>query len=1131
MKNFDFLKNVREFEPLYRYCDTAETYQLCDPEKSAVASRRALEYLVKLIYTVKGWDIPERASLFSLVDDYDFKAFIGSDDLMMRIHYIRKCGNNAAHDSVGSRVGKRQAFFALLNLHVFVGTILQRMGVIVRFAPFDNALIPATPSPTLQAPEKPEAIPAETAAKYEGKLDESIAAEASRTLATEDAISEAETRRLYIDLMLEESGWAIEHTEGAKMRSKACVEIEVTGMPNAEGKGYADYVLFDASCKPLAVIEAKRTTKNVEVGRNQAMLYADCLEQEYGVRPVVYYTNGFQTKVIDGLGYPDREVYDFHTEQDLELLIQKRSRQDITDLAVDTAIAGRHYQISAIHAVCEHLNKRFRRALLVMATGTGKTRVSIALTELLMRNNWAKNILFLADRTTLVNQAARNFAKLMPSVSSCTLSDDRTQDKDKDLSARLMFSTYQTMVNYIDDSKRPFSIGRFDLIIVDEAHRSVFGKYGSIFDYFDSLLIGLTATPRDEVDRSTYDLFGLEQGIPTYAYELQEAVDDHFLVNFRGFTRETNLLSNGIRYDDLSPEEKEQLEDVWRYEKAKKLLDPNSVYTRDIESRELFEYIYNIDTVDKVLTDLMEHGLKVDDGDCIGKTIIFAHRHEHAELIVQRFRVLYPQFGSDFCTVIDNYAPYAQNLLDNFSEPRETAKRKIQIAVSVDMLDTGVDVPEVLNLVFFKQVKSKIKFWQMVGRGTRLCPDIFGAGKDKQEFYIFDWCGNLEFFGQNPNGAEGTRTIGLAERLFNARLEIAVILQHVDYQTDEFARSFHDELKDILCAQIGELETARIAVRKQWALVEKYKVRDNWQYVSEVDAVMIKSNLAPLLINAQTDLSARRFDFIVLQKQLSLINPEVKGAKAENKIILIGKALEGKASIPQVMAKIDTIRMVQTPVFWENVNLERLEHVRKELREIVQYLMGDGNKSFTVDISDVVTDEGETELIITQMSYKQRVMDYLAENTDNPVLQKIQTVEQLTQLDIRELERIFWQELGTKEDYERTYLHQDRYKLYGGNIAAFLRTIIGVDMNIALDKFVELIQGQHLTSMQEEYLRNIIRYVCENGDIERRTMQTDPFRLYDCLDLFGNKAQAVPQYIDRLHKVITAEDENNKMIG
>ena len=1119
MQNFDFLKSVREFETLYRYCDTAEMYQFTDPERSAVASRKALEYLVKLIYMVKGWDIPERASLFALVDDYDFKAFIASDDLMMRLHYIRKSGNCAAHDA---HVSKRQSFFALLNLHVFVGTILQRMGVIGSFAPFDEKLIPTTPSPVIVPPATPapsEPVAAATAQKYEGKLEEPV-----RDACAID-ISEAETRRLYIDLMLSEAGWAIEHTEGAKRPSMACIEVEVQGMPNAEGKGYADYVLFSREMKPLAVIEAKRTTKDATVGRNQAQLYADCLEAEYGVRPVIYYSNGFQTFVIDGLGYPERPVYSFHTEDDLERLIQQRGRQGITDTAVNESIAGRDYQISAIHAVCEYFNGMHRRALLVMATGTGKTRVSIALVELLIRNRWVKNVLFLADRTSLVQQAKRNFAKLITDTTICELSDDRTRDADKDLNARLMFSTYQTMINYIDDERRPFSIGRFDLIIVDEAHRSVFGKYGSIFDYFDGLLVGLTATPREEVDRSTYDLFGLEQGTPNFAYELQEAVDDHWLVNFRGLTRSTERLTNGIRYDDLSPAEREQLEQVWQYEKARKLLDPNTEYVRDIAPKELFDYIYNIETIDRVINNLMTNGLKVDDGDTIGKTIIFAHRHEHAELIVREFYKLYPMYGSDFCMVIDNYVNYAQNLLDNFSEPRETAKRKIQIAVSVDMLDTGVDVPEVLNLVFFKPVRSKIKFWQMIGRGTRLCPDIFGEGKDKQEFYVMDWCGNLEFFGTNPAGTETARSLSLTERLFDIRLDIAVILQHIDYQSDAFAKQFHDELKDILCAEIAGLDTVRIAVRKHWALVEKYKQRDNWLYLSEVDALAVKTHLAPLLIAANDDLEARRFDFLMLQNQLALIDPEMKPAqvnKAQNKVVQIARLLEGKASIPQVMVRMDTIRLVQTPVFWENVNIERLEHVRTELRDIIQYLVGDKGKTFVVDISDLVTEQGETQLIITQMSYKQKVMDYLAENEDNAVLQKIQHVEQLTMQDIRELERIFWQELGTREDYERTYLRQDRYKLCGGNIAAFLRSIIGVDMHVAIDKFIALIQTEHLTAMQEEYLRNIIRYVCENGDIERSTMQHDPFRTYDWFTVFGPAASAVPKYIEQLHHVIAA---------
>ena len=393
----------------------------------------------------------------------------------------------------------------------------------------------------------------------------------------------------------------------------------------------------------------------------------------------------------------------------------------------------------AIKAVCEHYNAMHRKGLLVMATGTGKTRVAISLVDVLKRNDWVKNVLFLADRTSLVSQVHRNFVKLLPNETTTVLNEDG----DIDMNARIVFSTYQTMIGYVDTEKKPFSVGHFDLIIIDEAHRSIFGKFAAIFNYFDSMLIGLTATPRDEVDKSTYDIFEMEEGCPNYAYELEEAVADGYLVNYRGFKRGSMMLENGIKYNDLSDRDKEQLEQVWEYEDTLKELDPNAdTRGRDILSNEMFKYIYNGDTVDKVLQDLMENGLKVQSGERIGKTIIFAFNHKYAELILRRFYELYPEYGSDFCALIDNYVTYAHDLIEKF----EIRNGNPQITVSVDMLDTGIDVPDVLNLVFFKPVKSKIKFMQMIGRGTRLSEDIFGAGQNKECFYIFDWCNNFEFF-------------------------------------------------------------------------------------------------------------------------------------------------------------------------------------------------------------------------------------------------------------------------------------------------------------------------------------------------------------------------------------------------
>ena len=1108
--NFDYLKDIPELQSLYGDCRDAEQYQRCRPEDSATAARRALEKWVKIVYLLNAWDIPERSTLLELTTNEAFQNYAG-EEMLRRIHYIRKTGNIGAH---GGKVTKAQSFFCVLNLYDVIGAFLKAVGRVEDYAPFNKELIPNVVMMTAVTQDGQSLIQTD-------HLEQLAQAPKQPMVVTPspDAPSEAETRKLYIDVMLAEAGWEVLEKEGALLAGKACIEVELPGMPNNSEIGYADYVLFSDNMTPLAVIEAKRTTKDPLIGKHQAALYAHALEKKYGVRPIVYYTNGFTTYVQDGI-YPDRTILAFHTQQDLELMLQKRSRKNITDLRVNEGIAGRDYQIQAVHSICHHLNQKHRRGLLVMATGTGKTRVSISLTEILMRNNWAKNILFLADRRSLVKQAARNYTKLLPSVSTTVLSENSSPD----LQARIMFSTYQTMIRYIDTDKKLFSIGRFDLIIIDEAHRSVFGKYGAIFDYFDALLIGLTATPREDVDRSTYSLLDLEEGEPNFSYELDQAIEDKNLVGYRAYLRSSKIMTEGVKYDDLSRSEKEQLEQVWDHEKAIYHITPTEEYKRDIQGSEIYKYLFNIDTIDQVLQDLMENGLKIQDGNTLGKSIIFACNHQHAQLIVDRFHALYPQLGDDYCVLIDNQVNYGQDLIDIFSTPRHEAQKHIQIVVSVDMMDTGVDVPDCLNLVFFKQVRSKIKFNQMIGRGTRLCPNVFGAGQDKQEFFVFDYGGNFEYFNAHPNGAEATPSASLNERLFSLRLDLAVLLQDAQYQACNYTKSLCEQLKDILFEQVQTLNEAHISVRKHWSVVSRYKKQENWVYISEIEAQQLSKKIAPLIFTDDTDFAAKRFDVVCLLMELSLIDGAIDGGKPMERIRMIAHKLEKKASIPQVMMCMPTIQKVQTAAFWESLHtnaefgLDNMERIRVELRELMQYIGAD-NDTFTIDLKDVITDGGQIGTVALRTSYKQRVMEYLQENIDAPVLQKIYQLEQLTESDIRQLERIFWQELGTKEEYE-AYLQRERQRLYGGHIAAFLRSVIGIDREVAKQKYIDLIQGETLTPEQEEYLNDILNYVCQNGDITRETMAQAPFCEFPWQEVFHERLSALVQYVNTLHERI-----------
>ena len=1128
MRNFDYIKDLG-LSTLHRFCAAAEENQVCDPEISAFNGRRALEYIVREIYKMKRIEIKERTSLFELVDGEPFREFIGDDKVMMAVHYVRKVGNNGAH---GAKVSKKEAFFSLLNIYNVVGAILVKLRVVEEVKPFDKTLIPNSVQKPVIVPPKVDTLPTDKALK---EVDTEVVNTTEPVVEIACDISEAETRTMYIDLMLKEAGWNINPTEGAVEPLKACIEVEVNGMPNAHEVGYVDYVLFGGNGKPLAVVEAKRTSVSPIKGKHQAELYADCLEAQYGVRPVIYYTNGFETYIIDGLGYPPRRLYGFHTANDLELMIQQRSRKDISDFSVKDHITDRAYQKMAIKAVCEHLNNKHRKGLLVMATGTGKTRVSISLVDVLMRNGWVKNILFLADRISLVNQAHKNFVKLLPSTTTSVLSDSG----EKDLNARITFSTYQTMINYIDTEDKPFSVGRFDLIIIDEAHRSIFGKYGAIFNYFDAMLVGLTATPRDEVEKSTYDIFEMEQGVPNYAYELEDAVSEGYLVNYNGFKRGSMILKEGIKYDKLTDEEKEQMEAIWEYESALKKLDSYNdammaadqevvygnkpQYVRDINNNEIFSYIFNIETIDAVLQDLMEKGLKVQYGERIGKTIIFAYNHRHAELIVERFHVLYPEYGSDFCVLIDNYVTYSQDLIDKF----EVRDNNPQIAVSVDMLDTGIDVPDVLNLVFFKPVKSKIKFMQMIGRGTRLSQNIFGDGQDKECFYIFDWCRNFEYFEKNPNGKMAIESISLTERIFGLRAEIAFHLQHQKYQEDEYCREFHNELKGILKEQVMALSDSHISVRSKWEEVSHFKKEDNWLSLSEVDVHTLKSDIAPLLTKNTMEPTAKMFDALILSIELSFVDNEVKADKKITQVKSVAEILvEKKATLPQVQAKMSTLKEVLSLVAWENVSLNWLEKVRKDMRDLMQFLVGDKSKKFVIDVHDVITDDGEAEGVQMRVSYKQRIIDFLANNRNLPVLKKIYNLEQLSIEDVNELERILWEELGSKEDYA---VHTQGM-LCGGNVAAFIRSLIGVDRKEALDKFSNFLTDSELNAEQEDFLNTIVQYVCENGDITKEIVVNEsPFD--ERLALFTSYMIPLGRYIDNIHNVITPQGYASMFVG
>lgn len=1106
MQNFDYLKDIPALSQIHEYCAITENRAYTEPLTSAIYARKALESLVKLIYRLKNVEIKERASINDLVNAPVFTEFINDPQLMRAISWVRRVGNVAAHDGTVSR---RDAFFTALNLYNIVGGVLLKLRVLNSLTPFNGDLIPTRERrPRIIVPRthpEPEAFVKEVPAKVVAE-----APSVQPALSWGD-ISEAETRRRFIDLMLREAGWNVLEEEHLVSGGNACIEIEVKGMPNASGTGYADYVLFGDDGKPLAVIEAKRTSVDPVVGKHQAELYADCLERQYGVRPVIYYTNGYEIHVIDGLGYPPRQLASFHSKSDLELIhSQRESSLTISDFSINPKITDRYYQIRAVKSMGEWFNSKHRRGLLVMATGTGKTRTAISLVDVLIRNGRVKNILFLADRSSLVKQAFDAFNKHLPDSST-----SRLDVKESDLNARILFSTYHTMMGYINGDDKPLSVGRFDLIIIDEAHRSVFGKFGDIFKYFDSLLVGLTATPRDQVDKSTYELLQLEGGQPTDSYELETAVEDGYLVPYEALQRNSRIIEEGIKYDDLSDDEKQQLEEVWEYEQATK--DPDEDWVpRNIQEKEIYKYIYNKDTVDKMLQDLMENGLKVESGEKIGKTIIFAMNSRTAKLIVERFHLLYPEYGPDFCVQIDYSISYAQSLIDNL----QLRDKLPQIAVSVDMLDTGVDVPDALNLVFFKRVRSRIKFMQMIGRGTRLSADIFGEGRHKEKFRIFDWGANFKYFGQNPKEPKQIKALSLTERLFGVRADIACALQAPQYQEDDFARGLHDEIKEILKSEISKLNDNHISVRANWPEVTKFRDPNTWQHITAVDVLDLKNKIAPLLVKSTENELAKKFDLLSLYVQLGLVDPAFSSAAYEGQITKIADTLRNKPTIPEIKAKMPLLNEIMTSAFWNNKTLASIENMRLQIRDLMKHLVGEPGRTFTVDIEDLVKDGGEAASFNTTVTYREKVLDFLTNNRDHPVLQKIHNLERLTNEDIDTLEKILWQELGSKEDYER-YLQREQITT-DIPVAAFIRKVNGVDRKKAVQMFTEFISANTLTAGQEEFINSILNYVCQNGDMRKEVLAANRLFRDSLLKYFPNKAAKVAQFITLLHDAITA---------
>ena len=1065
MTNFDYLKSESRFESFADAAIAAEKVLHIDAATSAINCRRAMEYAVKWMYSVDDdLDMPYDDKLSSLINDEDFRAIV-QYDLWKRLDFIRKVGNNAVHTN--KKISLGQAELCLENLFVFFDFIACCYGpdpYVQRT--YDKSLL--TEKNASEPQKEFKDVDLETLIKENKALREELTAQREKKqqnyVPNPLDLTEYETRKIYIDTMLQDAGWI----EGKNWLN----EVELEGMPNKAGVGYADYVLYDDSGKPLAVIEAKRTCKDVVIGRQQAKLYADLLEKKYGRRPVIFLTNGFETRITDNL-YPERKCASIYSKRDLEKLFNLQTmRTSLKYINVDSHIAGRYYQEAAIKAVCQSFGEKNRRkALLVMATGSGKTRTVIALVKVLLEHGWIKNILFLADRNSLVTQAKRSFVNLMPDLSITNLCEEKDNT-----TAHCVFSTYQTMIHCIDDIRddegKLFTCGHFDLVICDEAHRSIYNKYRDIFTYFDAPLVGLTATPKDEIEKNTYEVFELQNGVPTYGYELAQAVKDGYLVDFMSVETTLKFIDQGIVYDDLSEEDKKIYEDTFE--------DENGEMPESIQSSALNEWVFNVDTIKEVLHILMTEGLRIDYGENLGKSIIFAKNHRHAEKILEIFNQEYPNYNG-YATVIDNFTKYAQSAIDEFSDP----KKLPQIAISVDMLDTGIDVPEVLNLVFFKKVMSKAKFWQMIGRGTRLCPGLID-GKDKDKFYIFDFCGNFEFF-RMSKGKPTANMIALQDAIFNLKAQIVFKLQDIDFQTPELIE-FRKSLVEDMVSKVKELNRDNFAVRQHIRFVDQYSNADNYKALSYENVLQIKEELAPLILPDKDEPSAIRFDALIYGIELAYLIGK-KYTRARSDLMKKVNSIANIANIPEIQSHTDLINKILHTDYIENAGINEFENIREQLRNLMKYIPRDTRTVYLTNFDDKVLemDWKESDLESDDLAnYRAKAEFYVRQHQDNIAISKLKSNQPLTSTDIESLERILWSEVGTREDYEAEYGSKP--------LGEFVREIVGLDMNAAKAAFADYLNNTNLDSRQIYFVNQIIEYIVHNGVMkDLSVLQETPF--------------------------------------
>jgi len=909
--------------------------------------------------------------------------------------------------------------------------------------------------------------------------------------------SEAKTRQEIIDERLKKAGWDV------KDPTQVISEMDIwVGLPEGleeplhefQGHQFSDYALLGEDGYPLAVVEAKKTSRDARIGQEQAKQYAVNIVKNSGREmPFVFYTNGHDIYFWDTERYPPRKVHGFPTRKDLERMkFLRETAKPMSQELINRDISGRPYQIEAIRTVLEGVEKGNRKFLLVMATGTGKTRTCVSLLDVLMRSNRAQRVLFLVDRIALRDQARDAFREFLPNAPLWPKQGEQEIATDR----RVYIATYPTMLNIIEQVNCKLSPHFFDLVVADESHRSIYNIFRNIFDYFDSLQLGLTATPTDAIDHNTFDLFQCEDGNPTYAYTYEEAVNNKppYLSTFQAFSIQTKFQSEGIHHDKLSLEEQKRL-----------LAEGKEPEDINFEGTDLEKKVTNKGTNALIVQEFMEECIKDDSGTLPGKTIFFAMTKKHAYRLQEIFDALYPEQKGNITKVLvsDDARVHGKGgLLDQFKNndmPR--------IAISVDMLDTGIDVREIVNLVFAKPVFSYTKFWQMIGRGTRLLePKAMKPWCTKKDnFLIMDCWENFAYFEMNPKGKEDRPTKPLPVRVFETRLQKLAASEKVgekEIATDTIAA---------LRADIARLPENNVVVLNSKSKLERLDDAF-WKTLNSEKHLYLQKEIAPLMrARSNEDFKAMSLDLNVLQ--LSIARLEKNEEKIETlEEVIVEKVSDLPLTVNVVAREQELIESVLNESFVHKASEEELKRLVTRLAPLMRYR----EEGFKIDqeklnLKDLTAEKkyiefGPANERVTIQKYREKVEALIKRlEEENPILQKVKEGKSLTKEEVEQL-------ADTLGQYEPYPTEQNLQKAYDARRVRFLdliRHIMGIgDLVTFADKvtaaFAEFIAEHNtLTAKQIQFLQALQTFIIENGRLDKKDLTREPFTRFHAKGFLG----------------------------